>query len=58
MERTVRGRPARFGVDLAACRRVIRSRCQRKIVSGRTSSLPEEARDALLKVLVDFVDVS
>ena len=35
---TVGGRPARFGLDLAACRRVIRSRCQRKIVSGRTSS--------------------
>lgn len=38
MERTVGGRPARFGLDLAACRRVIRSRWQRTIVSGRTSS--------------------
>ena len=37
-ERTVGGRPGRFGVDLAACRRAIRSRCQRRIVSGRTSS--------------------
>jgi hypothetical protein len=37
MERTVRGRPGRFGLDLAACRPAIRSRCQRNTVSGRTS---------------------
>lgn len=38
MERTVSGQPARFGLGLAACRRAIRSRCQRTIMSGRTSS--------------------
>lgn len=30
--------PSRFGVELATCRQVIKSRCQRRIVSGRTSS--------------------
>jgi hypothetical protein len=38
MERTVRGLPGRFGRDMVAWRRATRSRCQRKTVSGRTSS--------------------
>jgi transposase len=38
MERTVGGRPRRSGRDRAACRCLIRSRCQRSTVSGRTSS--------------------
>jgi hypothetical protein len=33
-----RRRPCRFGFDRAACRRRMRSRCQRSTVSGRTSS--------------------
>ena len=37
-ERTVRGRPGRLGLDRAACRFLIKSRCQRSTVSGRTSS--------------------
>ena len=37
-ERTVDGRPRRLGRDRAACRFLIRSRCQRSTVSGRTSS--------------------
>jgi hypothetical protein len=36
MERTVRGRPGRFGRDAVAWRRASRSRCQRRTVSGRT----------------------
>jgi hypothetical protein len=38
MERTVGGRPGRFGLDRAACCPLIRSRCQRSTVSGRTSN--------------------
>jgi hypothetical protein len=38
MERTVGGRPGRLGFDRAACRSLIRSRCQRSTVSGRTSN--------------------
>ena len=38
MERTVGGRPRRFGFDMFACRALIRSRCQRSTVSGRTIS--------------------
>ena len=38
IDRIVRGRPARWGRELLACRRAIRSRCQRSTVSGRTSS--------------------
>lgn len=38
MERTVGGRPGRFGLDRAAWWRRMRSRCQRSTVSGRTSS--------------------
>ena len=37
-DRTVGGRPRRFGAQVAACRRLSRLRCQRRIVSGRTSS--------------------
>lgn len=35
--RTVGGRPRRFGLDACACRCFIRLRCQRSIVSGRTT---------------------
>jgi hypothetical protein len=35
---TAGGRPGRLGLDRAACRPAIRSRCQRSTVSGRTSS--------------------
>jgi len=38
MERTVGGRPGRFGLDRYAWRRARRSRCQRSTVSGRTRS--------------------
>jgi hypothetical protein len=38
IERTVGGRPRRQGREAAAWRRASRSRCQRKTVSGRTSS--------------------
>jgi hypothetical protein len=38
IERTVGGRPRRVGVQAPAWRRLSRPRCQRKIVSGRTSS--------------------
>ena len=37
-ETYVGGRPRRFGVEILACRRFIRSRCQRRTVSGRTSN--------------------
>jgi hypothetical protein len=37
IDRMVRGRPGRFGRDILAWRRRSRSRCQRRIVSGRTS---------------------
>jgi hypothetical protein len=33
----VRGRPTRMGREILACRRAIKSRCQRSTVSGRTS---------------------
>ena len=35
---TVRGRPGPLGLDLAACRSLSRSRCQRNTVSGRASN--------------------
>jgi len=38
MERTVGGRPRRFRCEMCACRCRIRSRCQRRTVSGRTSN--------------------
>jgi hypothetical protein len=38
MERTVGGRPGRLVLDQAACRPLIRSRCQRSTGSGRTSN--------------------
>jgi hypothetical protein len=38
IERSVRGRPCRRGRAAAAWRRASGSRCQRKMVSGRTSS--------------------
>ena len=38
IDRMVGGRPTCLGRDILACRRVIRSRCQRSTVSGRTSS--------------------
>ena len=44
MERTVRGRPRRWGRDRAAWRRASKSRCQRSTVSGRTSSRIRRAR--------------
>jgi len=37
-ERTVGGRPRRFGFEMFACRALITLRCQRSTVSGRTSS--------------------
>jgi hypothetical protein len=37
MHRSVRGRPRRLGREAAAWRRAMRSRCQRRTVSGRTS---------------------
>ena len=45
MERNIRGRPRRRGRDLAAWRPASRSPCQRRIVSGRTSS---RRRDLLI----------
>lgn len=36
-DRMMRGRPGRFGRDILAWRRRSRSRCQRRMVSGRTS---------------------
>ena len=44
MERTVRGRLGRRGRDLAAWRRASRFWCQRRTVSGRTSSLNRPSR--------------
>jgi hypothetical protein len=38
IDRTVRGRPTAWGRERRACRRPVRSRCQRSTVSGRTSS--------------------
>ena len=44
MDRSVRGRPGRLGRETIACQLASRLRCQRRTVSGRTSSfIPRRA---------------
>jgi hypothetical protein len=43
---SVRGRPERLGREMAACRRAIRSRCQRSTVSGARAAAGGAARSS------------